>query len=57
MSEKFREVSQLADATYADTVVIETTMSIHCILYFLPLWFSLTLPIKVNAGYGIKFYR
>ena len=32
MSEKTREVSQLAGATYADTLVIETTLSIDCIL-------------------------
>ncbi len=44
MLEKTKEVPQLADATYAHTLVIEK-YSLY-LEFFLPLWFSQTLPLK-----------
>ncbi len=60
MSEKTREVPQLADATYAHTLVIESThihrqfhhTNFEYTLYlevFRPLWFFQTLPLKMSV--------
>ncbi len=58
MSEKTREVSKLADAIYAHTLVIESTREykVHgpygsnfpCTIVGAPLWFSPTLPLNHN---------
>ncbi len=51
MSEKTKEVNQLADTTYAHTLVIESAKydKYEHRLYWQvgpPLWFSPTLPLK-----------
>ena len=55
MSEKTREVPQLANTTYSHTLVIESTHHANFIIrytlyleIFLPLWFSQTLPLKIT---------